>query len=188
MRALIPAGAFVLTLSMAAVAQTPGASSQTPQPEGTARQPERPDAEAPVTLTGCLERRTAAPSDRMRPHTGNEASEAPQQYVLVVRGGDGEPAATRYTVVPEAGRIDLAPHVGQQVQVRGRLAVAVPDRKSRGNEGVSPSMPGGSSGMETMPPPRPTEEAQAPDHAPAAPPAASTVTVTAIRMLAATCR
>ncbi|HEX7087051.1 MAG TPA: hypothetical protein VF198_11840 [Vicinamibacterales bacterium] len=181
MRALMLAGTFALALSMSEGAQTPGASSQTPGPEGTAQQPERPDPDAPVMLTGCLERGTAAPSDRTAPPAGNEAAEAPQQYVLVVRGGDGEPAVTRYTVVPEAGRIDLAPHVGHQIQVRGRIAVAAQDRKSRGNEGVSPSMPGGSSGMETMPPARPTGEA------PAAPPAASTVTVTAIRMLAAKC-
>lgn len=186
LRALMLAGSLALALSMPTGAQTPGASSQTPQPEGRAQQPERPDPEAPVTLTGCLERGTGTASDSAKPRPEGDAAEAPQQYVLVEPGGEGESTATRYTVVPEAGRIDLAPHVGQQVQVSGRIAVAVQMPETRSNEGVSPSMPSGSSGMETMPPARPTEGTQA--HVPAAPPATSTVTVTAIRMLAAKCR
>ncbi len=187
MRALVLAGSFALALSMPAEAQTPGASSQTPRPDGRAQQPERPEPEASVTLTGCLTRGTDAPSDRAAPRPGGEAAEAPQPYVLVVQGGEGESTAARYTVVPEAGRIDLAPHVGQQVQVRGRLVVTTQGPESRSNEGVSPSMPGGSTGMETMPPPQPTE-GTAPAHGPAAAPAASTVTVTSIRMVAAQCQ
>ncbi|HEY8535141.1 MAG TPA: hypothetical protein VIL25_01795 [Vicinamibacterales bacterium] len=99
--------------------------------------------------------------------------------------GEEQSADVRYPLVPEGEQVDLAPHVGHLIEVRGRLVVRAAEPDPRTNEGVSTSTPGGSTGMETMPPPRPTEKAE--DHVPAAPPAASTVTVTAIRMIAAKC-
>ena len=174
-------------LPAAAAAQTPGASSQVPQPETRVQQPARPDPDALVTLTGCLTRSGAAPDSANRAD-GSPGSSTPAEYVLVVPGAGAQAAATRHALVAEPGGPDLAPHVGRQVEVRGRLRVDPDGPDARTNAGVSPATPGGSTGMETLPPPRPgTAAPEAPLHAPAGAPATSAVTVTTARVLASAC-
>jgi hypothetical protein len=175
---------LIAWLPAAASAQTPGASSQVPQPDTRVQRPAQPAQDAVVTLTGCLTRSGAAPDGRP-PEAGSPEGTIAVGYVLTVPGADAGTPATRYTLVAGPGGLDLAPHVGRQVEVRGRLRVEPGGPEARTNKGVSPSMPGGSSGMETLPPPRP--DAATPSHAPVEAPATSAIAVTTVRVVAQEC-
>lgn len=153
-----------------------GASAQTPAPETG------PDArKTDLTLTGCLERGTE----------GDEAG----KLVFHNRAGDRQAgtqtgAATttvrRYLVEPGEG-VELGEHVGHRVRITGSIRVDnEPDRRS--NAGVTPSLPSGGTGMETIP--RPTDEPRDKQEAetlPATDPGSSTLVVTDVETLAATC-
>ena len=52
-------------------------------------------------------------------------------------------------------------HVGHRVQLTGTLRVVTNQQPGLSNQGVSPSTPSGSTGMETMPKPDPMAGAQA---------------------------
>ena len=178
-------------------AQTPGASSQTPQPHsGSAtNQPTEPAPEstaAPITLVGCIARADAetsaqqAAANRVSPQfvlrvsSSRDAGGAPQ------RTGD-TPAATQYHLVPSTADLRLADHLGHRVEVRGRLKVAAAGARSRTNQGVSTSVPSGSTGMETIPPPGDKPEARKTTEGGPEMPVPSMLTVTSVRMLASGC-
>ena len=175
-------------------AQTPGASSQTPQPRPGTNQSTKPapeSTEAPVTLVGCIARADAETS-------GQQAADdrVSPQFVLRVSSGDAggtprrtgdTPAATQYHLVPSTAEVRLADHLGHRVEVRGRLKVDAGGTAARTNQGVSTSVPSGSTGMETIPPPGDKPEARKTTEGGPEMPVPSMLTVTSVRMLASEC-
>ncbi len=139
--------------------QTPTAPPTTP-PNIAAPQP-APDpaaqASAPVTLTGCLERsKPQSLSDTGKtPPAANV--DPPTAYVLRSEpaAGTAEGQAVVYNLIASGPAVRLEKHVGHRVQLSGTLRVATNQQPGLSNQGVSPSTPSGSTGMETMPKPDP---------------------------------
>lgn len=185
--------AIVLLAATPAIAQTPSNPDSPPNiavPPGDT--PEEQDEM--VTVRGCLEREIG--------------SGTAGRLILKNRAGRQQPGAQlpgaatttldTYYVEAKDDRVDLESKVGHRVEVVGSLRRpdVAPDRRT--NEGITPSLPSGGSGMETLP--RPTD--QPPDKQTAggkrpgeedqmttteAPPS-STLLVTKIRSLEATCQ
>lgn len=189
--------AVVLAAAVAG-AQTPGASSQTPQPRtsGGTSQPAQAAPEstaAPITLVGCL---TRADAETSGAQAAKDKETASPQYVLRVSSKDsratsddaGSTAGTRYHLVPSSTDLRLGDHVNHQVEIRGRLKVDPAGPQSRTNQGISPSVPSGSTGMETIPPPGDKPEARTTTDAGPEMPVPTMVTVTSLRMIASSCK
>ena len=183
---------MTLALSLAAgvsaqSAQTPSSPNSPPNiaaPPGTT--PE--DASETLTLTGCLERERGS---------GGEGrlilkSRAGRQQAGAALPGAATTTLGTYYVESEGDHVDLEANVGHRVEIVGRLRTpdGAPDRRS--NAGITPSMPSGGSGMETLP--RPTDESREKQRGtdvgettPETAPPISTVLVAKIRSLEATC-
>ena len=189
-------GCLCLVVLAAAVtaAQTPGASSQTPQPRpgSGASQPTQPAQEStePITLVGCIARADGetdseqAAADKVSPQFVLQVS--PDSARGASAGAAGNALATRYHLVPSAD-VRLADHLGHKVEIQGRLKVDPAGTQSRTNQGVSTSIPSGSTGMETVPPPGDKPEARTATEAGPEMPVPSMLTVTSVRMLAGRC-
>ena len=146
----ISGGLLAATLVVA-----PAVGAQTPVPEAPPNivtpQPAAPDpgvASAPVTLTGCLQRPQATAPGRDKPHGVTPGS----AFVLRTAGADGKPAVTYHLIASTKG-IDLASHLNHRVEITGTLRAATNQQPGMSNEGVSPSTPSSSTGVETLPQP-----------------------------------
>ena len=141
----------------------------------TAPAPPTETASAPVTLTGCLER--AKPSVATTPPATT--------YVLrslpATSTSDGR--AVVYSVLSDSPSVKLEQHVGHRVTITGTLKVATNQQPGLSNQGVSPSTPSGSTGMETMPKPDPMAPAQG-----AVSSLAQPIFVTSLKMLEGECK
>ena len=60
-----------------------------------------------------------------------------------------------YNLIASGPAVRLEQHVGHRVQLSGTLRMATNQQPGLSNQGVSPSTPSGSTGMETMPKPDP---------------------------------
>jgi hypothetical protein len=164
--------------------------------------------ESTITVTGCLERgsapvggksrsfvltRAAASSETMQP-AGNVGSDPVTSGRASPEGKN--PAAPRgattdvkqYHLVAVGSNLRFDSHVGQLVEVRGR--VSAPRATAPGsNDGVSSSTPSGSTGVETIPAPADVKEGQSAPAArqPRVQAAASILAVTSLRTIAQTC-
>lgn len=200
-RFILTCGALVTAASMAAaqpppVTQPPPSQPSRPQPQDPTRAPARtPDAQKPeaklpipggrltrseLKLTGCLQR-AEAPS---RDTSGDKPAGLAAGYTLIhatatPAEGD-EPSAARgtkeYRLLPKNDSIDLGQHVGHQIEVVGNIDVGAvtPDRAST-DTATSTSRPSGSTGVQTTPQ---TGQTPAP---------LVTVTVSSLKMIAASC-
>ena len=152
--------AAALLLASPSNAQTPAAPPTTP-PNIAAPQP-APDpvaqtSSAPVTLTGCLE--------RSKPQSLSDGGKTPPPvnvnpptaYVLRSEpaAGTAEGQAVVYNLIASGQAVRLDQHVGHRVQLSGTLRMVTNQQPGLSNQGVSPSTPSGSTGMETMPKPDP---------------------------------
>lgn len=166
-RHLCPAaGFFAVALLMApssATAQTP----PPPAPPNVAAPHPSPDpkavaASAPVTLTGCLERSKPSSASAGPSTPATAPMNSPTMFVLRTNpttpssGGRG----VVYNIVSLAPSVRLEAHVGHTVEVTGTLRMATNQQPGMSNEGVSPSTPSGSTGMETTPTSEPATAAQ----------------------------
>ena len=144
------------------IAQTP-----TPPPNIAAPHPS-PDprtaqTSAPVTLTGCLERSkplSLKDGGKTPPPTHTDPATA---YVLRSEPSTGDTAAGAviYNLISTGPGVKFEEHRGHRVQITGTLRMATNQQPGLSNQGVSPSTPSGSTGMETMPKPDPMVSAQA---------------------------
>ena len=141
-------------------AQTPAAPPTTP-PNIAAPQPTPVDpaaqTSAPVTLTGCLERskpQSLSDSGKTPPPVNVDP---PTAYVLRSEpaAGTAEGQAVVYNLIATGPSVRLEQHRGHRVQISGTLRMITNQQPGLSNQGVSPSMPSGSTGMETMPKPDP---------------------------------
>jgi hypothetical protein len=179
-------GALMMSLGLvvpASEAQQPQARPEAP-PNVAEPQPDLPDPahqrDGPVTLSGCLGRADAT------------ADSSP--LTLVVNPGASRDAgtrvrATRYRVVASRSDVDLLPHVGHQVTLAGKLqtdAIGSGDATApeATEEMVPPTVPSGSTGVDTIPdPPHANDGAAA--HATTM---NATLVVESIEMVSGTCR
>jgi hypothetical protein len=154
--------AAVLLVPAPSIAQTP-----TPPPNIAAPQP-TPDpktaqtAPAPVTLTGCLERTkplSFKDGGKTPPPTHTDPATA---YVLRAEPSTGDTAgsAVVYNLISTGPAVKFEEHRGHRVQISGTLRMTTNQQPGLSNQGVSPSTPSGSTGMETMPKPDPMGSAQ----------------------------
>jgi hypothetical protein len=147
------AGALVVALLAGpAGAQTPSQAPASPAPPNVAQPHPTPDpqAAAPLTLTGCLARSDSAAQPGAN---ADRAGRGPAvEFVLKVAGKDGAAPVT-YPVVAATDGVKLAPHVGHRIEITGAYRIATNQQAGLSNQGVSPSTPSGSTGMETLPRP-----------------------------------
>ena len=190
----VPLAGLLMAVPSPAAAQSP----QTPPPPPNVASPRVPDSKmsvdsAPVTLTGCLERAAGPqaqtpPASRTgtTPATGTAVTGASAPFVLRTAPKAGT-QATVYHLFPSNDSVKLSDHVGHRVEVTAALKAATNSQAGMTNAGVSPSVPGGSTGMETMPTASPSTGAAT---APAAPGAAvaQPMFVTAVKMLEGSCQ
>jgi hypothetical protein len=140
------AATFMLAPSVGAQAPPPEAPPNIVMPQPT---PDPGVASAPVTLTGCLQRPQAtAPGQQDKPHGVTPAS----AFVLRTAGASGQPPVT-YHLIASTKSIDLSSHLNHRVEITGTLRAATNKQPGMSNEGVSPSTPSGSTGVETIPQP-----------------------------------
>ena len=132
-----------LLLPSTSVAQNPPPPNIAAPP--TAPSPQAAEASAPVTLTGCLER--------------SKPPNPPPATAYVLRSEKGTTAADArtvvYSLIANGPSVKLDQHVGHRVTITGTLRVATNQQPGLSNQGVSPSTPSGSTGMETLPKPDP---------------------------------
>ena len=141
-------------------AQTPAPPPPTTPPNIAAPQPSPdPSAQnsAPITLTGCLERSkplSLADSGKTPPPSNVDPATA---YVLRSESSEGasENRGVVYNLIATGPSVRLEQHRGHRVQISGTLRMTTNQQPGLSNQGVSPSMPSGSTGMETMPKPDP---------------------------------
>jgi len=139
---IVIARVLAILLAPAYLAAQSTAPPNVAPPHGDQRQPAATTDE--VKMTGCL-----APAGAGANSEGNSGA----KYVLrTVPAGKTETG--EYALQPATPEIKLQSYTGQKVEVTGRRAgTDDPLSKPQSNEGVSPSQPAGSSGMETIPPP-----------------------------------
>ena len=188
------AGLLLMAVPSPAAAQPP----QTPPPPPNVSSPRVPDSKmsgdaAPLILTGCLERAPGAqaqvpPASQTgtTPATGTAPAGASAPFVLRTSPEAGT-GATVYHLVPSNDSVKLSDHVGHRVEVTAALKAATNSQAGMTNAGVSPSVPSGSTGMETMPAPSPSTAAGTAQAAPRAA-IAQPMFVTAVKMLEGRCQ
>lgn len=158
----------------------PNVAAPHPSPAPAAAQ-----ASAPVTLTGCLERSTATSA----PTRGKEAAraEASPSTAYVLRTAptttSGSDSGVVYNVISASKAVKLEEHVGHRVEITATMRVAANQQAGLTNQGVSPSTPSGSTGMETLPKPDPGAPAQ-----PGGPSVAQPLFVESLKMLEGSCK
>lgn len=180
-------------LLAASFVPVPCVAAQTPPPEAPPSivmphpTPDPRAASAPVTLTGCLQRPQAAAPGQDGPHGTAPAS----AFVLQTVGVNGK--AVAYHLVADARGIDLAGHLNHRVEITGTLRAATNRQPGMPGEGVSPSTPSSSTGVETLP--QPTGDAPArgqsqggrPSGAASGHVVAQPIFVTSVKMIDARC-
>jgi len=109
----------------------------------------------------------------------------PPAYVLRSEpaAGTAEGRGVVYNLIASGPAVRLEKHVGHRVQLSGTLRVATNQQPGLSNQGVSPSTPSGSTGMETMPKPDPMAGAQSD-----APSVAQPIFVEALKMIEGGCK
>jgi hypothetical protein len=105
-----------------------------------------------VTLTGCLERSKPAGVTDGRAQTPSTTKPA---TAFVLRTDAATPAndsrGVVYKIISSGPSVRFDEHVGHRVEVTGTLQLATNQPPAMSNQGVSPSTPSGSTGMETIP-------------------------------------
>jgi hypothetical protein len=169
-------GVFCSQLAVAQVPQPPP-----PQPQKPPAQPipQRPDpntprgtdeadrplaAEVETTVTGCLQRapQGSKPGVFVLKNASSDPKAPASQRDAEVPGdrraaqGTGAPAR-EYRLAIGSSTTRLDEYVGQQVEVKGRVAPEPDPPPATSSEGVSSSRPSGSTGTSTVP--EPTERA-----------------------------
>ena len=141
---ILNASVLAIFLSPVYLAAQATAPPNVAPPQGEQRQPAAPTED--VKMTGCLAPAGNAAGANSEANTG-------AKYVLrTVPAGKTE--SGEYALQPATPEIKLQSYAGQKVEVTARRAgTADPLSKPQSNEGVSPSQPAGSTGMETIPPP-----------------------------------
>lgn len=157
-------GLIVAVLLLApppAAAQTPPATPPNVAAPHPSPDPKAAASSAPVTLTGCLERskppgvtdgRSTQPAADTNPATA---------FVLRTEGTTASSGSgVVYKIISSGPSVRLDQHVGHRVEVTGTLRMATNQQPGMTNQGVSPSTPSGSTGMETTPTTEPTKAVQ----------------------------
>jgi hypothetical protein len=174
LRAIAASLAFVLLAAAPVPAQPPSSQTPTAPPNVAPPQPTDPAAmspSAPVTLTGCLERGKAVPAES-RPGAPPLPGAGQTPFVLRTLGppSSSAPAASNpsatdpkaqpkaehpviYALVAAKDNVRFDAHVGHKVTLTGTLRAAMNQQPGMSNQGISPSTPSGSTGMETAPRP-----------------------------------
>ena len=157
---ILSASVLAILLSPAYLSAQATAPPNVAPPQGEQREPAATTDE--VKMTGCLA--PAGAGANSEPNTG-------AKYVLrTVPAGKTETG--EYALQPATPEIKLQSYTGRKVEVTGRRAgTDDPLSKPQSNEGVSPSQPAGSTGMETIPPP-----------------SGRTLMVTAVKVIASSCQ
>ena len=161
--------ARLLLPSTSAAQNPPPPNIAAPQ---TAPTPQAAEPSAPVTLTGCLER---SKPPNPAPTTAYVLRSEPSTTATDAR-------AVVYSLVANGPSVKLDQHVGHRVTITGTLKVDTNQQPGLSNQGVSPSTPSGSTGMETMPKPDP----MAPAHAVSS--LAQPIFVDSVKMLEGGCK
>jgi hypothetical protein len=175
--------AAVLLFASPAKAQTPTTPPNIAAPQPTPAPAAPPSA--PVTLTGCIERtKPQSLSDGGKTPPASNVNPA-TAYVLRSEPAPGaaESQPVVYHLISTGPAVRLAEHIGHRVQLTGTLRVATNQQPGLSNQGVSPSTPSGSTGMETMPKPDPMAGAQA-----GVPSMAQPIFVESLKMLDGGCK
>jgi hypothetical protein len=154
--------AAVLLVASPSNAQAPTTPPNVAAPQPTPAPASAAQISAPITLTGCLE--------RTKPQSLSDAGKTPPPsnvnpptaYVLRSEpaAGDVEGRAVVYNLISAGPSVPFHQHVGHRVQLTGTLRVSTNQQPGLSNQGVSPSTPSGSTGMETMPKPDPMAAVQ----------------------------
>jgi hypothetical protein len=141
---------IVAALVIAAVLAPRLAAAQSTSPPNIAA-PQGEQRQAPAVanekkLTGCL---TATANAGAATGEANSASK-----FLLKTTPEGKVDAEEYALQPATPDVKLQSYAGRKVEITARPAGAADAlSKPQSNEGVSTSQPGGSTGMETIPPP-----------------------------------
>jgi hypothetical protein len=179
--------AWLMLLGLAAPPAWAQAENPRPQapPNVAEPHPDLPDPtaeseDAPVSLTGCLRRAK-----------GEGGSSMLTLVVSPEPAGDGSAAPkTEYRVVAARPDLKLGDHVGHQVTLMGKLDVGSEDPSRRApepNDLVPPTVPSGSTGVDTIPdPPRDAAVAGQPPTLGGAP-VSSTFLVSEVEMQSSQC-
>lgn len=181
-------------LVMAAAAS---AAAQTPEQRPTTSTASSAESVKSVTISGCL--KPADPASLSAPSARTTESPAlggpnvmTTDYRLEKAEMKGAPAAgstasthDAYVVRAESASVNLAAHLNHTIEVTGVVAPTTTDPKA-GTLGATPASPETTT---TPPPPagRPAEGATMPDRSMAHGMSTPVVTVTAVKMISATC-
>lgn len=161
------AGGVFFAVALLVVPSTVGAQTPPAAPPNIAVPHPSPDpkvaaSSAPVTLTGCLER--SKPSTVADDGRRTQSAANTNPSTAFVLRADATTAAKGsgvvYNVISSGPSVRLDQHVGHRVEVTGTLRMATNQQPGMSNQGVSPSTPSGSTGMETLPGPEPTAPVQ----------------------------
>jgi hypothetical protein len=175
----------VLLVPAPSIAQTPTAPPNIAAPQPTPDPRTSQTASAPVTLTGCLERSkplSLADNGKTPPPTNTDPATA---YVLRSEPSAGDTAGSTvvYNLISTGPAVKFEEHRGHRVQLTGTLRVTTNQQAGMSNQGVSPSTPSGSTGMETMPKPDPMASTQ-----PDVPSVSQPIFVQSLKMLDGGCK
>ena len=140
---ILSVSVLAVLLSPASLAAQSTAPPNIAPPQGEQRQPAATIDE--IKMTGCVAAGSAAGA-------GSEANTGSKYVLRTVPAGKTD--SGEYALQPATPEIKLESYAGRKVEVTARRAgTADPLSKPQSNEGVSPSQPAGSTGMETIPPP-----------------------------------
>jgi hypothetical protein len=154
-RYLCGAGGFfalaLLVIPAPAAGQTPPTTPPNVAAPHPSPDPKAAASSAPVTLTGCLERAKPASTTDGR-HTQPANTNPPTAFALRTEATTASGSSgVVYKVLSSGPSVQLDQHVGHRVEVTGTLRMATNQQPGMSNQGVSPSTPSGSTGMETTP-------------------------------------
>jgi hypothetical protein len=178
MKALMTAACFATVCAMAANAQGQGQGQGQGQQQPPTQQ-QRADTQS-VTISGCLERDTAAAAT-----TGQAGQKAQQAFkltdVTVLSGAAniGDKAKEKEFRLQASTGVDLAPHVGHEVEVVGRVTgnPATPMPPASGTTGSGSAGSGSSQQQQQQQQQRAGQKDEKP-----------LLMVSAVKMTATTCR
>ena len=156
-----------ITAAVVLSAVTLAAQSTSPPniapPQGEQRQPAATAEE--MKVTGCLS--AAANAGAAAGETNSAA-----KFLLTTMPATEKSEVTKYALQPEKPDLKLESYAGRKVEITAHTSGTADSlSQPQSNAGVSPSQPGGSTGMETIPPPT-----------------GRTLLVSAVRVIASSCQ